>query len=82
MHIGSTAGRTSANAVTYAELCQLCDRLTDELQLGVGMAGRVRSMILTNLVRHAKFDSIAEQLKMSRAASGADCKKKALRFGS
>jgi AraC-like DNA-binding protein len=53
------------NAVTYAELCQLCDQLTDELQLSAGMAGRVRSMILTDLVRQADFDSIAERLKMS-----------------
>ena len=53
------------NAVTYAELCQLCDQLTSELQLSAGMAGRVRSMILTDLVRHANFDSIAERLKMS-----------------
>jgi len=53
------------NAVTYAELCQLCDRLTDELKLGAGLAGRVRSMILTNLLRHTNFGLIAEQLKMS-----------------
>jgi AraC-like DNA-binding protein len=53
------------NAVTYAQLCQLCDQLTDELQLSAGMAGRVRSMILTDLVRQADFDSVAERLKMS-----------------
>jgi AraC-like DNA-binding protein len=53
------------NAVTYAELCQLCDQLTNDLQLSAGIAGRVRSMILTDLVRHASFDSIAERLKMS-----------------
>jgi AraC-like DNA-binding protein len=53
------------NAVTYAELCQLCDQLTNDLQLSAGMAGRVRSMILTDLVRLAKFDSIAKRLKMS-----------------
>jgi AraC-like DNA-binding protein len=53
------------NAVTYAEMCQLCDQLTDELQLTAGMAGRVRGMILTDLVRHATFESIAERLKMS-----------------
>jgi AraC-like DNA-binding protein len=53
------------NPVTYAELCQLCDQLTNELQLSAGMAGRVRSMILTNLVRHANLDSITAQLKMS-----------------
>ena len=53
------------NAVSYAELCQLCERLTDELQLGTGMAGRVRSMILADLLRHVSFDSVAEQLKMS-----------------
>jgi AraC-like DNA-binding protein len=29
------------------------------------MAGRVRSMILTDLVRQPSFDSIAERLKMS-----------------
>jgi len=47
------------NAVTYAELCQLCDRLTSELELSTGVAGRVRSMILTDLVKHANFDSVA-----------------------
>jgi AraC-like DNA-binding protein len=53
------------NAVTYAELCQLCDRLTSELELSIGIAGRVRSMISTNLVKHAKFDSVARHLNMS-----------------
>ena len=53
------------NAVTYAELCQLCDRLTSELELSIGTAGRVRSMILTNMVKHAKFDSVARHLNMS-----------------
>ena len=53
------------NAVTYAELCQLCDRLTSELELSTGIAGRVRSMILTDLVKHANFDSVARRLNMS-----------------
>lgn len=53
------------NAVTYAELQQLCERLTNELQLSAGMAGRVRGMIVTDLVKYANFESIAKQLQMS-----------------
>jgi AraC-like DNA-binding protein len=53
------------NAVTYAQLCQLCDQLANELELVTGSAGQVRSIILTDLERHANFDSIAERLKMS-----------------
>jgi AraC-like DNA-binding protein len=53
------------NAVTYAELCQLCDRLANELQLSAGIAGRIREIILVDLAQHTSFDSVAKRLKMS-----------------
>jgi AraC-like DNA-binding protein len=53
------------NALTYAEFCQLCDRLSNELQLSAGIAGRVRKIILVDLAQHTSFDSAAKRLKMS-----------------
>jgi AraC-like DNA-binding protein len=54
-----------SNAVTYAELRQLCDQLTRDLELSAGISGRVRNMILTDLVKHANFESVARSLNMS-----------------
>jgi AraC-like DNA-binding protein len=53
------------NAVTYAELLQLCDKLLDELKLNTGMAGRVREIFLGCLGQPINFEQIAGRLKMS-----------------
>jgi AraC-like DNA-binding protein len=59
-------GRPSlGNAVTYGEVCQLCDRLLQELQLNLGVAGRVREIVLADLTQPTGFGLIAKRLHMS-----------------
>jgi AraC-like DNA-binding protein len=53
------------NAVTYAELQQLCNRLLDELELSAGLTGRIRAIILADLTQTPNLASIAKQLGMS-----------------
>jgi AraC-like DNA-binding protein len=51
--------------VTYGEVCQLCDRLLEELQLNLGVAGRVREIVLADLTQPTGFGLIAKRLHMS-----------------
>jgi AraC-like DNA-binding protein len=53
------------NDITYATVVELCDRLMDELQLSAGVAGKVRRVLLTNLMRPRSFGDIASDLNMS-----------------
>jgi AraC-like DNA-binding protein len=53
------------NELVYAELKQLCDSLLREFQLGVGIAGQVRELILSNLSRPVGFEQVARCLNMS-----------------
>ncbi len=53
------------NEVTYASVVNLCDALMEELQLRVGLVGRVREALLVNLARPTSFDAVARHLEMS-----------------
>ena len=46
-------------------MVELCDRLMDELQLSAGVAGKVRQVLLTNLMRPRSFGDIASDVNMS-----------------
>lgn len=53
------------NALAFAELKLLCNGLLSELELGSGIAGKVRELILSNLSRPLGFEQIAKSLNMS-----------------
>lgn len=53
------------NEFVHTELRQRCDGLLKEFELGVGVAGHVRKLILSNLSRPIDFEWVAECLSMS-----------------
>lgn len=53
------------NKHVHAELRQLCDGLLKDFELGAGVAGQVRKLILSNLSRPVGFERVAECLNMS-----------------
>lgn len=53
------------NEHVYAELRQLCDGLLKDFELGTGVAGQVRKLILSNLSQPVGFERVAECLNMS-----------------
>jgi AraC-like DNA-binding protein len=53
------------NDITFATVVELCDRLMDELRLGAGVAGKVRRVLLTNLMRPRSFGDVAGDVTMS-----------------
>lgn len=53
------------NAFVYTELRQLCDGLLKEFELGTGVAGQVRKLILSNLSGPIGFEQVAKDLNMS-----------------
>ena len=53
------------NEITYLTVVGLCDRLMEDLQLRLGLAGKVRQLLLTNLMRPVSFSDVASNLNMS-----------------
>jgi AraC-like DNA-binding protein len=53
------------NEITYLTVVELCDRLMEDLQLRLGLAGKVRQLLLTNLMRPVSFSDVASNLNMS-----------------
>jgi AraC-like DNA-binding protein len=53
------------NEITYAIILELCNDLMEEFELRVGLAGKVREILLANLMRPTSFDNIAKRLEMS-----------------
>lgn len=53
------------NEITHTELTQLCDGLLKELELGAGIAGEVRRLVLAGLPGLIGFGRIARCLNMS-----------------
>jgi AraC-like DNA-binding protein len=53
------------NEITYLAVVELCDRLMEDLQLRLGLAGKVRQLLLTNLLRPLSFSDVASNLNMS-----------------
>lgn len=53
------------NDITYATLVKLCDHLLDELHLSAGVAGKIRRVLLSNLMRPRSLSEIAGDVGMS-----------------
>lgn len=53
------------NASVYTELKQVCDGLLKQLELGAGVAGAARKLILSSLSRSISFEAVAKGLNMS-----------------
>jgi len=53
------------NEITYSTVVELCDRLMEDLELRIGLAGKVRQLLLTNLMRPVSFSDVASNLNMS-----------------
>src|ERR1700730_459524 len=53
------------NEITYAAVVRLCDDLVEELQLHIGLTGKVRRVLLVNLARPTSFDAVARHLQMT-----------------
>lgn len=53
------------NEITYATIVALCDDLMEELKLRVGLVGKVRQILLVNLMRPTGFTDVARFLNMS-----------------
>jgi hypothetical protein len=53
------------NEITYLTVVELCDRLMEDLQLHLGLAGKVRQLLLTNMLRPLSFSDVASDLNMS-----------------
>jgi len=53
------------NEITYLTVVELCDRLMEDLQLHLGLAGKVRQLLLTNMLRPLSFSDVASNLSMS-----------------
>jgi transcriptional regulator GlxA family with amidase domain len=56
---------TLGNQVTYSSVLSLCDQHMEELQLRVGLVGKVREALLVNLARPTSFDAVARHLQMT-----------------
>jgi AraC-like DNA-binding protein len=52
------------NAITYSQMSELNDELLNQLELQAGMAGRVRQLLLGNLMRPMSFAAIAKRLQL------------------
>lgn len=50
------------NEITYAAILKLCDELHAEIELRLGVVGKVREILLVNLVRPTAFEAVAKHL--------------------
>lgn len=50
------------NEVSYAAVVELCGELLQEIGLRVGIAGKVRQILMTNLLRPMRFEEVASRL--------------------
>jgi AraC-like DNA-binding protein len=53
------------NEITYSAILKLCNELMDEFQLRIGLVGKVREILLVNLMRPTSFSGVAEHLHMT-----------------
>ena len=56
MRIGWTRPRGFGNEVTYASALSLCDDLHDRLQNRIGVAGKVRGVLIARLGRNLTLE--------------------------
>lgn len=52
------------NEITYLTVVELCDRLMKDLQIRLGLAGKVRQLLLTSMLRRLSFSDVAGHLNM------------------
>jgi AraC-like DNA-binding protein len=50
------------NKTTYPTIVALCDNLLGDLKLRIGMAGRIRTLLLRNIANPPSFGAVAESL--------------------
>ena len=53
------------NEITYSTVLELCDRLVEDFQLRIGLVGKVRQVLMANLMRPKSFSDVARDLNMS-----------------
>jgi AraC-like DNA-binding protein len=53
------------NAITYAEVVKICDMLMDQMRLRIGLSGKVREVLLLNVMKELTLEATAEQLHMT-----------------
>ncbi|HEY3642032.1 MAG TPA: AraC family transcriptional regulator [Xanthobacteraceae bacterium] len=53
------------NEITYSTVIALCDNLMEELNLRIGLVGKVRQLLLVNLMQPTSFNDVAGSLNMS-----------------
>jgi AraC-like DNA-binding protein len=53
------------NPVTFAEVVRLCDRLMEQMRLRVGLSGKVREVLLQNLMSPMRLEAVARHLHMT-----------------
>jgi AraC-like DNA-binding protein len=53
------------NEITYATVVGLCDGLMEEFSLRIGLVGKVRQVLLANLMRAISFGEVAKHLNTS-----------------
>jgi len=53
------------NAITHTTVMELCDALMGELELHAGAAGKVRAILLANLMRPTSLETVAARLHLT-----------------
>jgi AraC-like DNA-binding protein len=53
------------NLITHSAVIGLCDGQLEEFQLRIGLAGKVRQVLLTKLMRPTSIEGVARELNMS-----------------
>lgn len=53
------------NEITYAAILQMCDELYAGIERSLGTVGKVRELLLVNLMRPTTFEAVAKHLHMT-----------------
>jgi len=53
------------NEITHSSVLKLCESLLAELELRAGAAGKIREILLVNLMRPTSFETVASRLHMT-----------------
>jgi AraC-like DNA-binding protein len=52
------------NEISYEAVVELCNGLLEEIDLRIGLAGKVRRILMANLMRPMRFEEVASRLGM------------------
>ena len=55
----------AGNEITYSAVTGLCDELVEELRHRVGLVGKVREILMVNLMRPTSLEAVAKHLNMT-----------------